>query len=209
MPQHVSSVAPSAPRPTGPDLAALDDVALLALIAVHDEPTGRRRAGAALHELHRRHAGAIARTVRAQGAGASRVDDALQETFVRVWRNAHRFDPTRGTAAAWLRTIARRALIDLVRAEQRSVPTTGLDESTHAALSGGVPAEDRWVLDDALAQLSAEHRQVLTLAYADDLSQRQIASHLQVPLGTVKTRTHWALTAMRRHLAATYVLQPA
>ena len=128
---------------------------------------------------------------------------------MRVWRNAHRFDPTRGAATAWLRTIARRAVIDLVRAEQRSVPTTGLDAGTHAVGSGGVPTEDRWVLDDALAQLSAEHRQVLTLAYSADLSQRQIASHLQLPLGTVKTRTHWALTAMRRQLATTYVLQPA
>jgi len=59
-------------------------------------------------------------------------------------------------------------------------------------------------LGDALADLSTEHREVLHHAYRDDLSQSQIAARLGVPLGTVKTRTYWALAAMRRALAPTF-----
>lgn len=149
--------------------------------------------------------------VRSQGADATRADDAVQETFVRVWRNAGTFDASRGTAAVWLRTIARRAVIDLVRAEQRCVPTVASEGTcaTDRPCTAVPGPDDRLVLVRALAQLSAEHREVLTLAYADDLSQSQIAARLRLPLGTVKTRTHWALTAMRRQLSATYVLQVA
>lgn len=120
-----------------------------------------------------------------------------------MWRYAHCFDAGRGTAWVWLRTIARRALIDLVRAEQRSVATVAIDDRIERAAPSPAPTEDRMVLDRALAQLSDEHRQVLALAYVGDLSQSQIADRLRLPLGTVKTRTHWALTSLRRQLSAT------
>jgi RNA polymerase sigma-70 factor (ECF subfamily) len=191
-----------------PPLDTLDDPSLLALVARHRAPGAHHLAGAALRELHGRHARSIERMVRAQGADATRADDAVQETFVRVWRNAGTFDASRGTAAVWLRTIARRAVIDLVRAEQRCVPTVPGDVADEPCAVAPGP-DDRLVLDGALAQLSVEHREVLALAYDADLSQSQIAARLHLPLGTVKTRTHWALTAMRRQLSATYSLQVA
>lgn len=190
---------------------SLDDPSLLALVANRGTPGSGCLAGIALRELHARHARSIHRMIRGQGADVTRADDAVQETFVRVWRNAGTFDASRGTAGVWLRTIARRAVIDLVRAEQRSVPTvtsegTCVTDRPCTAVPG---PDDRLVLTRALAHLSHEHREVLTLAYADDLSQSQIAARLRVPLGTVKTRTHWALTAMRRQLSATYAMQVA
>jgi RNA polymerase sigma-70 factor (ECF subfamily) len=108
-------------------------------------------------------------------------EDCQQEVFTRIWRKAALFDPGRGSAAAWLLTIARRTALNL-RVEPRPLPL--------AAEPGGggesVELDGYW-LEAALARLPERERAVVELAYYDDLSEGMIAKRLRVPVGSVKS----------------------
>ena len=131
-------------------------------------------------------------------------EELVQDTFVRLWRSASRFDPDRGTVRTFIYAIARNAAVDLRRrAASRPLPATG-----HHVGLGDVPAADEpfeslmlgFEVREAMKALSAKHRETLELAYDEDLTQRQIADRLGIPLGTVKTRAHHALRALRSEL---------
>ncbi len=115
---------------------------------------------------------------------------------MRLWRSADRFDPQRGSVRGFLFTIARRRAVDLMRRpssrplDPPSEPGGALDQSFDRALL-------EVSVREAMTALSEEHRQVLELVYDEDLSQRQIAERVGVPLGTVKTRTFYALRALK------------
>ncbi len=166
-----------------------------------------RRVGAgdrtqALGELYDRYGGRLYGLGLRMLADPGLAEELVQETFVRVWRAAAGFDPAKGTVRAWIFTIARRVAIDLHRRRpgRREVSDEALPEL--GALDGRL---DALVLEltirEALDALSPAHRQALELAYRHDLSQSEIAERLGVPLGTVKSRTHTALAAMREALA--------
>jgi RNA polymerase sigma-70 factor (ECF subfamily) len=114
-------------------------------------------------------------------------EDAAQETFVRIWRTADRFDPRRGSAAGWMYTIARSTSLNLARI-RHPVPQETPEEAHHDA----DPA-DRFWLETSLARLSAAERVAMELAYFEDLSHSQVAQRLDLPLGTVKARIRRAL----------------
>lgn len=123
-------------------------------------------------------------------------EELVQETFLRVWRTADRFDPLRGTVSAFLFAIARRLAIDLWRRPssrplpQEPEPDPGQDETFEHLLL-------RLSVRDALDSLSDAHREVLELSYHADLTQTEIASRLGISVGTVKSRTYHALRAFR------------
>jgi RNA polymerase sigma-70 factor (ECF subfamily) len=114
-------------------------------------------------------------------------EDAVQETFVRIWRNAKQFDPRRGSAAAWMYTIARNTALNLARIRP-PVPQEAGPEAHR-----DVDPVDRFWLETGLARLSEAERTVLELAYFEDLTHSQVAQRLDVPLGTVKARIRRAL----------------
>ena len=129
-------------------------------------------------------------------------EEMVQDTFVRLWRGAGRYDPERGSVRTFVYAIARNAAIDLQRrAASRPLST---DEGDLGSAGPGDEPFDKLVLGldvrSALQTLSDKHRQTLELAYDDDLTQRQIAERLGIPLGTVKTRSHHALRALRQEL---------
>ena len=170
-----------------------EEARLLALVAAgnRDEP---------LVELYGRYAkrvyGLGLRLLGDQGLA----EDLVQETFLRLWRSAPRFDPDRATVRTFLFTIARRAAVDLWRRRRDRIEVAGSeiepvveDEAFEALL---VSLDVR----DALDELSAKHREVLELHYRGDLTQQQISEQLEVPLGTVKTRTYHALRALKGKL---------
>src|SRR5262249_49762235 len=109
--------------------------------------------------------------------------DCEQEVFARIWRKAPLFDPTRGSAAAWLLTLARRTAFN-VQAARRAAPLIERDPAC-----GGIEpvAVDAVWLDGALARLPERERTVIELAYYRDLSESAIARRLRVPLGSVKS----------------------
>ena len=127
-------------------------------------------------------------------------EDLVQETFLRLWRSAPRFDPGRATVRTFLFTIARRAAIDLWRRCGDRLEAVGyeieplVDDDAFEALLVSLDVRE------ALDELSAKHHEVLELHYRGDLTQQQISEQLDVPLGTVKTRTYHALRALKRKL---------
>ena len=137
------------------------------------------------------------------------IEDIVEETFWQAWRQASRFDPTRGAVQTWLLTIARSRALDRARAirRRRESPIEGDDgEVVVQQVAPDDPgldaeaAERRRVVTAALAQLPAEQREVLELGYYGGLSQSEIAERTGQPLGTVKTRMRLAMQKLRSQL---------
>jgi RNA polymerase sigma-70 factor (ECF subfamily) len=129
-------------------------------------------------------------------------EDLVQETMLRAWRNLDALHEDPRSVRPWLLTVSRRLAIDLLRA-RAARPTEVEDTSLEWMPETDEPYErilDRAVLRDALAGLTATHRVVLTHVYILQRPVRQAAQILGVPEGTVKSRTHNALRALREAL---------
>ena len=126
-----------------------------------------------------------------------RAEDATQETFTSIWRSAGSYRPERGAASPWIYAVARNAIIDRTRARSEPAVEPPDEESSEAE-----PAEEAerawlaWRVHAALQQLPQHERTLLELAYWGGLSQSEIARFLDIPLGTVKTRTRSALARL-------------
>lgn len=125
-------------------------------------------------------------------------EELVQDVFTRVWRHAGDYDPDLATVRTWLYGIARNATIDLER--RRSVrpriaahPSTAEDPE-HEPIERAVL---RWQVQAALQRLGPDHRQVIRLAHFEGLTMREIADVTGVPVGTVKSRTSYALRNLR------------
>ena len=151
----------------------------------------------AMRALHDEHAGLLW-TVAVRSTGdPGRAHDAVQEVLLRAWRHPEVFDRSRGSTRAWLLRTLRNVLIDDWRA--RSVrPETLTDAPPEPGVSDDVDAAVQSLLvSDALRRLSAEHRQVLVECFFRGHSVSEAAARIGVPAGTVKSRTHYALRALR------------
>lgn len=144
--------------------------------------------------------GLIRRVLRDPEAAA----EVLQEVFWQVWREAPRYDPKRGSPEAWLVMRAKTRAIDRLRSIRRRDRTfvAPVDESVAQSNDGpaenpAVVAEDRGLVQTALAQLPEPQRRVIELAFFEGLTQSEIATRLGEPLGTVKTRARLGLERLR------------
>ena len=147
--------------------------------------------------------GLIRRVLRDPEAAA----DVLQEVFWQVWREAPQYDPKRGSPEAWLVMRAKTRAIDRLRSIRRRDRTfvAPVDESVARsseapAENPAVVAEDRGLVQTALAQLPEPQRRVIELAFFEGLTQSEIATRLGEPLGTVKTRARLGLERLRSAL---------
>jgi RNA polymerase sigma-70 factor (ECF subfamily) len=127
-------------------------------------------------------------------------EDIAQETLLRAWTHPEALDPDRGSTRAWLLTVARNLVRDQARAS-KARPQVVTDEIPEASL-GSVDDEidlavESWVVAEALAELSPDHRAVLVETFYRGRSVRQAATFLGVPAGTIKSRTYYALRALR------------
>ncbi len=128
---------------------------------------------------------------------AAAAEDVTQEVFERIWRAAGRFDPERGSAAAWICTIARNRARDHARV-RRPIPMADTPEVPDDTGPDGDAERGAAALDvhAAVAGLTTELRELIELAYWHGLSQTEIADRTGMPLGTVKTRTRRALARL-------------
>jgi RNA polymerase sigma-70 factor, ECF subfamily len=139
-------------------------------------------------------------------------EEATQDVFVQVWRDASSYDPARGSVRAWLLTIARGRTLDRLRAQQvrngRACRVEDADESGALRDRGSSPessaaeSEHNAVMDTVLAVLPPDDRRLVELAYFRGLTQTQIAATLQLPLGTVKSQMRRVLKLLRSALSA-------
>jgi len=185
---------------------ALPDAVLVARIADGDE--------AAFEAAYERHVdlvyGATFRYLRDHASA----EEVVQDVFVRLWRNAARYEPESGSLAGWLLQIARNGSIDRLRSASRRPQQAIVDEENSSALEAALSTERidhagshpdteavrswlRAVVRSALSVMPEDERRALTLAYDEGLTQVEIAEKTGWPLGTVKTRTRRALANMR------------
>jgi RNA polymerase sigma-70 factor (ECF subfamily) len=175
-----------------------NDVELLKAIAVKDE--------ASLAQLYDRYRlilfGLLMRILN----NRQEAEDVLQEVFLQVWRRAADFDENRGRPFTWLVTLTRSRGIDRLRtlAARERVAAAGAKEVSEEfsdAASDAFRSEQRGLVNKALAQLPDEQKRPLMLAYFDGLTQSEIATRLDTPLGTVKTRMRSGMMKLRELLA--------
>jgi len=180
-----------------PEQAQITDVDLMKAIVRQDE--------AALAELYDRYRvilfGLLVRILNSR----EEAEDVLQEVFIQVWRRAADFDETRGRPFTWLVTLARSRGIDRLRslAARERVAIAGAREASEEvsdAVADAFRSEQRGLITSALAQLPDDQKRPLMLAYFDGLTQSEIATKLDAPLGTVKTRMRAGLTKLRELL---------
>lgn len=133
-------------------------------------------------------------------------EDLVQQVFMAAWRGRDRFDPSKGSLAAWLSGITRFKAIDHLRAAGRrpSTPTSEVEglEPTQPQVDQVV---DRMVLAAALESLPVARREVVELGFFEDLSHPEIAEKLDLPLGTVKSHMRRGLEALQRELGGSRV----
>lgn len=155
----------------------------------------------AFAELYDRYVGLV------YGAGMrylrdrAHAEDLVQEVFLSVWRGSASFDASKAGFATWVYRITRNRATDHVRRRRSRVRTVGSDfpvEPEEADPAGDLSRS--FDVAAALSRLTPVHREVLTLAYMEGLTQREISRRTDTPLGTVKSRTSAALLALRENL---------
>jgi RNA polymerase sigma-70 factor (ECF subfamily) len=161
----------------------------------------------ALQELFDRHGGAVFGLARRIVNDTQLAEEVLQDTFLRVTRDAASYRTSSTGALPWLLRIARNAAIDIVRRRRRDkgaadpkVLDLVADTRTNEALEGVVLGEFAVAVRNALAELPDGPRKALDLAYFAGLTQTEIAERLKVPLGTAKTWVRNGLQSLRERL---------
>jgi RNA polymerase sigma-70 factor, ECF subfamily len=136
-----------------------------------------------------------------------RAEEIVQDTFLKLWRTPKMFDPSRAALSTFLLTLVRNAAIDTLRRERPTTPLEDKDgQPLPIASNQTTPLEQAEWADDArqirhaMAQLSDAHRQTVELAYFRGASREEIASAMNVPVGTVKSRLKYALDKLKNVL---------
>lgn len=178
-----------------------------------------RQDEAALAELYKRLVSRVYSTALHLTRNPALAEEVTETAFWQVWRQAPRFDPARGTVTAWVLNITRSRALDALRALRRTAGHEGhqdpQDESRALASDARddpldllALAQDGTRLHEALLQLDPMRRQLIALAYFRDMTQEQIAAHVQMPLGTVKSHMRRTLSILRVALDPTPKRRP-
>ncbi|HVK79738.1 MAG TPA: sigma-70 family RNA polymerase sigma factor, partial [Verrucomicrobiae bacterium] len=176
--------------------ADLSDEALLVRIAA-----GER---AAFATLFGRYAAKVKGYLIRLGARGAAAEDLAQDAMVAIWRRAASFDASKAKASTWIFVIARNAWIDRLRRERVELAYRGSliiseesDDEAPDDAAERLQTEEQ--MSAAMALLSEEQKQVVRLSFFEDRPHSEIAEHLSLPLGTVKSRLRLALMKLRAH----------
>ena len=194
------SVVPSGDSsPEGP--ARIDLARLLRRSAAGDEDAFAQLYDAVSSRLY----GLVRRVVR----DPAQSEEVAQEVFLDIWRHSARFDPARGSALSWMLTIAHRKAVDRVRSAEAArhrddnYGTTNQDVTHDSTSEAVVERLDAERVHRALATLTEAQRQALELAYLSGYTHTEVATMLDLPLGTAKTRIRDGLIRLRDTLGVT------
>ncbi len=142
--------------------------------------------------------------MRRLGANDGSAEELAQEAMLSVWRKAHQFNADKASAGTWIFTIARNLRIDTIRKERRPeidaddpalVPDSDPEPDVQASME-----QQRVLLHKAIKELPEDQAMVLKKSFFEDKSHAVIASELNIPLGTVKSRLRLAFNRVRSHL---------
>jgi RNA polymerase sigma-70 factor, ECF subfamily len=187
------------------------DGSLPATIAAREsgeDSVGAGQREAALQELHDRHAGELWRFAMRLTHDRQLSEDVVQEALLKAWKDPGLGQRDEAAARARLFTASRNLIIDKWRSaasrhEQRieEPPEENVGDTTSVVL-------DRWLIAEALTSLSAEHRSVISAAYYEGRSVADVSARLRIPEGTVKSRLHYGLRALRLALQEKGMTRP-
>jgi RNA polymerase sigma-70 factor (ECF subfamily) len=186
------------PASPGPSRAAPLDEGVFAPLGEEAAPLSEED----ISRLHALHRPALLRYVRGLLRGdAHRAEDIVQETLLRAWLNSANEPPGWEPGRAWLRTVARNLVIDHGRREGHRTSGQHMDslESKPAPSDELGQLIQRRFLVQALSQLSRPHREILVYTYLLDRTGPETAQALGIPQGTVKSRVHHAMRALRQN----------
>ncbi len=177
-----------------------EDWVLMQAVAGGDE-------GAA-NQLYDRFGGLVFKSSRQTLPTRAEAEDAVQEVFVRLWKTADRYDPARAKLVTWVMLITRRHLIDRLRRKQvrpnnitLEGDPAGRDEKETRERSSTEREERRNLLVSRVAELPALQQEVITRAYLQGFTLREVSEQLEAPLGTVKSALSRGLARLRDRLA--------
>jgi RNA polymerase sigma-70 factor, ECF subfamily len=186
---------PAAPADALPDLPTAQQLPAEVLAAFR---AGDVAALGLVYDRYNRQVWTVAMSVLRQRPLA---EDATQETFLRAWRAAATYDPER-PLGPWLCTIARRTAVDVHRREVRPTQGGHVGEQDTAVRTPGIEhAYETWQVRTALEELPADERAVVRMSHFEEMTHREIAEALDLPLGTVKSRSHRAHRRLAGRLA--------
>jgi RNA polymerase sigma-70 factor, ECF subfamily len=159
----------------------------------------RDDSGDELRELYRRYSRELYGFALNALTDRELAEEVVQDVFARAWRRAADFDARRGSVRTWLYAITRNRIID---ARRRAAVRPGLAQHEAEELPAELDSELeqavlRWQMAAALTRLSPEHREVIRLAHYGGLTLREISERKGIPLGTVKSRTSYAMRTLR------------
>lgn len=154
-----------------------------------------------------RYGGLVWSLTRQAGFAAAEAEDAAQEIFVELWRNADRYDPAVASESVFVAMIARRRLIDRRRRQSRRpeqfMTPEMLSAQSARALSHPLTSDEALRASRAIDQLASDQQKVLRLSIVHGLSHERISTALNMPLGTVKTHARRGLARVREMLGVT------
>ena len=182
---YTRAVPPTPSRPAAADAALIDRLAT-------DET------GEAMREFYRLYGGELFGFALNALGDRGAAEEIVQEVFLRAWRHAGSYDPQKAAVRTWLFQITRHAIIDARR--RASVRPALPRHEPEVDTEGGPTLEQSmlgWQVAAALERLTPEHRQMIRMAQFRGLSMREIAEHTGLPVGTVKSRTWYALRSLR------------
>ena len=175
------------------DRPAAEEADLVAQIAAGD-------VGAPVAKLYRRYGKRLYRFGVQQLGNEGLAEEMVQETFVRLWRTAGRFDADKASVGTYLYVIARSVAAD-IRKRPSSRPLQPVEEADVPPQADSVDEIiDSMIVREAIDTLGPAHADVIRLAQEEGLTQSQMANRLGLPLGTVKTRTFHGMRALRTAL---------
>ncbi|WP_030198446.1 sigma-70 family RNA polymerase sigma factor [Streptomyces sp. NRRL S-87] len=164
-----------------------------------------RRGGAEealIRTLYEEHGNALLSYATRITGDRATAEDVVQETFIRAWRHADAMVNGKGSVRGWLLTVARNIVIDRARAKaSRPREVSGSPAAPPAVRDHADSVVDSMTVLAALDQLKPEHRDVLHELYYREQSVAEAADTLGIPAGTVKSRSHYALRALREVFA--------
>ena len=138
------------------------------------------------------------------GTDSGTAEDLAQDVMLTIWRKAELYAPERGTVAAWVFTIARNTRIDRLRRQSSRVYEDIADLNLESPEADGEQETEMRQRDslvrEAIASLPPDQRRVVELSFIEDMPQAEIATALDLPLGTVKSRMRLAYAKLRERM---------